>query len=718
MQKTILIAFALLVLPGTNYSHAHASPQLEIDDLFNQAIGPESEDPEFDYSLQANKLAAGAHAVLTITVRLPAGRYTYAMQDENAKTQVRFATVNGLEPTSDFVPAREPKITVDKILGWKSQKYYNEITWTRHYRITDPADAKLGGTITGSFCSETSDGGGSCLPFSDEFALNVAVAQDTLPAPPVVEATRPFAVEIIPTRKSRGQQKPDPLKLQIALTPENAAAGDEVTLSIHMELNKGWHTFSLDQNPANAGLPTEIDVTPNGLIPLGEKFTADREPHRTTVETFEIVEQLTFENDVTWTRKFRVAEGVAAGGYGADGSIQYQVCRESCLPPKGVKFGLGAEVIADSTSATTDPKSDAKTSDVLAADTPEQLAEMAALYNADTAINFVTLGETVATTLWTAIFGAFVGGIILNLMPCVFPVLGLKVMGFVQLAGNDAKKIRLHGIAFTAGLVVSMWCLAGGILFIKLSLGREVNWGQQMGDPYFVGGIIILLFVLGLNMAGVFEMGTSMTRVGGNLTQKKGYTQSFFSGILTTLIATPCSGPFLGAAMGYTLAQPPTIAMFLFTVFALGIALPYLLLSFFPSLINKLPRPGAWMETFKVTMAFALFATAAFFMQTYGGQTGVSGMSWMIMALVVIGLACYFYGQWTLPHLKFSTRLWKGFFLPSVVAGVGLWMAYGSAGYEAPEATHAERQQWRPGKIEYLTAKKKRIVWVDYTADW
>ncbi len=157
-------------------------------------------------------------------------------------------------------------------------------------------------------------------------------------------------------------------------------------------------------------------------------------------------------------------------------------------------------------------------------------------------------------------------------------------------------------------------------------------------------------------MAGVFEIGTSMTRVGGKLQGKKGYTSSFFSGVLTTLIATPCSGPFLGAAMSYTLAQTAFTAMFLFTIFALGISTPYLLLSFFPALINKMPKPGAWMETFKVTMAFALFAVVAFFMQAFGGQTGVSGLSWLAMALVVIGLAAYFYGKWSPPYIKPAKR--------------------------------------------------------------
>ena len=219
---------------------------------------------------------------------------------------------------------------------------------------------------------------------------------------------------------------------------------------------------------------------------------------------------------------------------------------------------------------------------VVREDTPEEIAEMAALYNSDEKINYVLLKETAKTTLWTALVGAFIGGILLNLMPCVFPVLGIKVLGFVEQAGSDPGKVRRHGLAFTAGLVASMWVLAGTILTLKFALGQEVNWGQQMGNPYFVGAIIILLFVLGLNLAGVFEIGTSLSGAGGDLQRKKGYSGSFFSGILTTLIATPCSGPFLGAAMSFTLAQPAVTAMFLFTIFALGIASPYLFLSFFP----------------------------------------------------------------------------------------------------------------------------------------
>lgn len=731
--------FLLALLCSPFCTTAVNAQNLQIDDLFDQASGlPGEGEPEFEYRLQANSLEKGAPVVFTISVVLPVDRYTYSMQDENSATQVRFEDAAGLEPVSEFTADRNPKISINKELGWTSEKYYGSATWVRHYRITDPDDAKLGGKITGSFCTETADGGGNCLPFEDDFAVNIAVTKDDLPAPPQASAgkvdIRPYATEITPTRKLGGDDVEDPIRFRIALTPEDAAAGEEVTLSIEMEIFDGWHTFSQDMDDIG-GQPTTIDVKASGMNAVDDGFKPDHEPHTIEVDLGGGLTstQPQFEKKVTWTRRYKVADGVSSGAYGVYGSIEYQICKQSCKPLLPVAFGLGAStavaqaVMVDSPGNSADVESKPHESSVgsgitnsVVADTPEEIAAMTALYQVDNPIAFEKLGTAskVKTTLLTAMFGAFVGGIILNLMPCVFPVLGIKVMGFVQLAGDDPKKIRLHGIAFSAGLVFSMWCLAGFILFLKFSLKQSVNWGQQMGNPYFVGGIIILLFVLGLNMAGIFEMGTTMTRVGGGLHKKKGYSQSFFSGILTTLIATPCSGPFLGAAMGYTLAQSAPIAIFLFTIFALGIALPYLVLSFFPALINKLPRPGAWMETFKVTMAFALFATAAFFLKTFGGQTGIDGMAWLTMGLVVIALAFYFYGRWSLPHLKLNTRLIKGFALPVAVAAAGLWMAYESAQFKAPPAQMAGWQTWRPGKIEYLTTKKKRVVFVDYTADW
>lgn len=353
-----------------------------------------------------------------------------------------------------------------------------------------------------------------------------------------------------------------------------------------------------------------------------------------------------------------------------------------------------------------------------AAPSAAEIAAAAEMYDAEQKIDFILLDGSKEKThsLLTALGFIFVGGLLLNLMPCVFPVLGLKVMGFAQQAGSEPQKIKIHGLVFMFGVVASMWILAGIIYVLIFSFGQDVNWGEQLTSPLFLAAIIMLLYLFGLNMAGVFEIGTSLTGAGGELQAKKGYSGSFFSGVLTTLIATPCSGPFLGSVMGYTLKQPPLQGMVIFTIFALGISSPYVVLAFFPKLINKLPKPGAWMVTFKQLMAFALFATAAYFFRSFAKITGTGGASWLLMAAVVIGLAVWAYGRFGTPYTPKLKRLVWGTGFPLLVATGAFFMTKSATEERAP-ASPLTGSSWYPGVVE-LNRSKGRIVWVDYTADW
>lgn len=222
------------------------------------------------------------------------------------------------------------------------------------------------------------------------------------------------------------------------------------------------------------------------------------------------------------------------------------------------------------------------------------------------------LGDSFLTLLGFA----FLGGIILNLMPCVFPVLGLKIMSFVKQAGEDPGKIRRHGIIFTVGVILSFWILVGVLLGLRESIDGELGWGFQLQEPVFVFGLSIFLLLFALSLSGVFEMGMSLTGVGSQLSQKTGYLGSFFSGFLATIVATPCMAPFLGAAVGAALAMPWFSAFVVFTSIAVGLSTPYLLLSIFPKWISRLPKPGEWMNTLKEGMAFPLYATVAWLLWT------------------------------------------------------------------------------------------------------
>ncbi|TAG10855.1 MAG: DUF255 domain-containing protein [Verrucomicrobia bacterium] len=307
----------------------------------------------------------------------------------------------------------------------------------------------------------------------------------------------------------------------------------------------------------------------------------------------------------------------------------------------------------------------------------------------------------------------FLGGMILNLMPCVFPVIGLKIMGFVQQAGQDRKKVALHGMTFALGVFVSFAILSGVLFFVRLAgnLGSsDAGWGYQLQQPWMIFGLLLLMFVLALNLAGVFEMGTSATSIGGSLQSKQGLSGSFFSGVLATVVATPCSGPFLGYAIGAAIGLPAVQFFSAFAAMAAGLALPYLLLSMNPKLLNMLPRPGAWMETFKQAMSFFMFATAAYLLWVYAAQIGLDYLLDPLLALCLIAMACWIYGRWFLPHRSSSARK------ISLVAAVFLVIASIWLG-KPPGKSNLEWQPWTTAAMQQHLAAGNP-VYIDFTARW
>jgi Thiol:disulfide interchange protein len=304
---------------------------------------------------------------------------------------------------------------------------------------------------------------------------------------------------------------------------------------------------------------------------------------------------------------------------------------------------------------------------------------------------------------------AFLGGLILNLMPCVFPVLGLKVMGFVQQSGHDRKKITAHGLMFTVGVLLSFWLLAG-VLAVLRAGGAELGWGFQLQEPAFVFAMAAVLLAFALNMSGAFEFGLGATAVGGSLQQKRGYVGSFFTGVLATVVATPCSAPFLAPALGAALALPAATSFAVFTAIALGLSAPYLVLAAFPATIRILPRPGAWMEIFKQGMAFLLYATVALLIWILAGQLSADGLLSALLALAGLAFALWLYGRATSPEAKKPRR-------KTLV--VSLLLAVGALVYGWPRAAPTDLvwEEWSAERVAELQ-KEGRPIYVDFTARW
>ncbi|HUF60457.1 MAG TPA: protein-disulfide reductase DsbD domain-containing protein [Verrucomicrobiales bacterium] len=308
---------------------------------------------------------------------------------------------------------------------------------------------------------------------------------------------------------------------------------------------------------------------------------------------------------------------------------------------------------------------------------------------------------------------ALLGGLILNLMPCVFPVIGIKVMGFVQQAGHERRKVTLHGLVFASGVVISFWILSAMLFILRLQ-GEKIGWGFQLQDPWFVYVLLLVLLIFALNMAGVFEVGASVMGLGSGLASRSGLAGTFFSGVLATVLATPCSAPFLATALGAVLTLPAALFFLVFTTIAVGLALPYLALSVFPGLVQKLPRPGPWMESFKQGMSFLLFATAAYLLWVYVGlledeDNKLAFPASTILGLVIVGAATWVYGRWCPPARSRGSRA-TGAAAALVLLVLGIWM-----GRPHQESLHWE--EWSPGLVAELRAEG-RPVYVDFTARW
>jgi len=249
--------------------------------------------------------------------------------------------------------------------------------------------------------------------------------------------------------------------------------------------------------------------------------------------------------------------------------------------------------------------------------------------------------KELSMSILQAIIFAFVGGIILNLMPCVFPIISLKILSFVSMGGSSRSKIRTHSLLFCMGVIISFLLIALSLLVLK-SAGNSVGWGFQLQSPVIVGILSILMFVIGLILLMNIDIGTSMTKLGKIGMNETKYSSSFLTGILAVVVASPCTAPFMGAAIGYALIQPSFVTLPIFISLGIGFALPYLVLSYKPELVEALPSSGTWMVKLKEFFAFPMFATALWLLWVFSLQTSTNALIELLLVLLLISLLMWF----------------------------------------------------------------------------
>jgi thiol:disulfide interchange protein/DsbC/DsbD-like thiol-disulfide interchange protein len=323
---------------------------------------------------------------------------------------------------------------------------------------------------------------------------------------------------------------------------------------------------------------------------------------------------------------------------------------------------------------------------------------------------------------WTFLLFGFIGGFILNLMPCVLPVISLKIFGFIKHAGKDRQAILRNGLAFVAGIFA--WFIGLALLLIALkAAGHEITWAAQFTNPYFVLGLSVIVLVFALDLFGVFEITLPqvlMHRVLHSAT-REGEAGSFFQGVFATILATPCTAPFLGTAIGFAFTQSPAVIVVMFASVAAGMSAPYFLLSVQPAWLRFLPTPGPWMERVKQFMGFLLLATLVFLLYVLGAQRGYEALIWACSFLLVISVACWIKGAFVTPVASFATRSVALVLMLALVAGSGIYFIgdkFRSAKIDISEEESSDGwQRFTPERLQ-SELDQNHSVFVDFTAAW
>lgn len=331
------------------------------------------------------------------------------------------------------------------------------------------------------------------------------------------------------------------------------------------------------------------------------------------------------------------------------------------------------------------------------------------------------------SSLWLILVYAFVGGMILNVMPCVLPVIALKILGFVNESRNEAGRVRKLGLMYALGVILSFEVFAGIIIGLKAA-GKQAGWGLQFGNPQFLVILTVLVTLVSLNLFGLFEVtaGGLMNAAGGAATSRHGVSGAFLNGVLATVLATPCTAPFMSVALGFAFAQPASLIVLVFFTIGAGLAFPYVLLSWNPQWLKFLPKPGVWMENFKIIMGFPMLATAVWLFSLTTVHYGERSW-WLGIFLVIVGLAAWMYGRFV---QRGASR--RGLAMASIVGLllIGyLEVVEGQLHWRMRETTptdsvalarEPEGIAWQPWSSEALAAARNegRPVVVDFTARW
>jgi thiol:disulfide interchange protein len=662
-------------------------------DLALPGAGEQDDEPKFVSQFQLKQ--GSREGRLTFTLKLPPEWHVYSLTQKPGgplKSKIKVESVAGVEITGEFLPNRDPKIHHYRdIYGdLPVEEHDGEVVWMAPIRLDDnvkPEELTIVGRYDGLRCR----GGalGQCIPVSHRFTAKFA-----------------GYFEAAATGEFRAPNSA--VKIRGVIEPQSVPPGGLARLTLEAIPDEGFHIYAVAARPSDnllANKPTLIVVSKSSGLTHAAPV-ASKEPVVAPATDAQLPEQRYHEGAVRWTVELRVPEDIAPGPRNIAGQIGYQVCTDtSCQPPVAAAFEGTLEVgPAGPTGEAPLAFVSSKYAEVAKLATSAPQAPGATGQNSELA-SVKTYAPLSMGALWIKIGSALLGGLILNLMPCVLPVIGLKVLSFAQQGGESRGRVLGLNLSFSLGLLSVFLVLA------TLAAFAQLGWGEQFTNLWFKVGITGLVFAMALSFLGVWEMpipGFTGGRNAQDLQEREGLDGAFFKGAFTTLLATPCSGPFLGTVFGFTLTQPPWVTYVIFLSVGVGMASPYLLLGAFPSLMRFLPRPGAWMETFKEVMGFVLLGTVVFLFSTINKDYFIPTLT----LLVGIWFACWWIGRtaYTQTPAQRATA-WLGSIATATAIGV-LAFTFLAPGKEA-----LPWQPWSPSALAQAQAEGKTVM-VDFTADW
>ena len=712
---------------------------------------------------------------LYVTAKIAPQNHLYSVTQKSGgplPTKIGVTSPTKVKFLGPWTPDKKPKVKASDVFDVPVEEHHGTVTWTASFEIpvgVDGKTLKLQVKVDGQVCTDDLL---SCMEVKESLVAKfqvpkkpakkpakktatksaAATTKRSLPAANTLVAARSFAQDPFAEAAGGFQDKTGNVSLEGQASSSVVAAGDSVAFSLTVIPTPPYHVYDYAATDPNTGIkPTLLVVQ----APQGWQVTGPE-----TVGTPVVKDDpsglplIYYEEPVTWTLTVTIPPGTAAGEYDLAGGVAYQVCKDdTCDPPTGVDYRFRITVAAETRPAavalTLTEGSYAKLAQQALAMagsvsgtgtqvTPPNSTDEPAAGAGFQIDQLKVAGGSDDSSLLTVLLIAFAAGFILNFMPCVLPVIGLKIVSFVQQAGASRQRVFMLNLWFSIGLISVFMVLA--VMAKLMGLG----WGDQFRNLPFNIVLTAIVFVFALSFLGVWEIpipGFVASGKASEVADQEGPAGAFCKGVLTTVLATPCSGPLLVPALTWAVAQPPLVTYLGFFCVGLGMAFPYLVIGANPQLIRFLPKPGAWMETFKNIMGFVLLATVVFLM-TIVSSISIPAVLPVFTFLIGLWAACWWIGRTPLTA-EFSDQA-KAWFGGAVVAVCSGWVAFGfvdnmmSARYEGQAARdvaqfkvvaaqqakenkdNIEELEWLPFSTDLLEelTQQGNTVFIDFTADW